>query len=130
MREQVSRPGSRFFEVWTGFASGVVGFLFGAWAFLYVGMFTGDADAGDQMGAGLGAAGVLGLVAAVAVPVAAFRGRHRRAARSLGLMIGWLVGMAILVNLWVVAYPVLADLSGTCPCEPLIEQLKVGAPFL
>jgi hypothetical protein len=28
----------------SGFASGIVGFLFGTWAFLYVGMFTGGAD--------------------------------------------------------------------------------------
>lgn len=117
---------SRFVAALGGFASGIVGFLVGAWAFLYVGLLTGGADPHDQVASGLGVAALAGLIAAIVVPIAALRGRRRNPARSLGLMIGWLFGLAVLINLMVVVYPVLDTLPGGCSCEPLIENLKPG----
>lgn len=126
VREAASGRAARFFAALGGIASGTVGFLFGAWTFLYVGLFTGGADPHDQVASGLSVAALAGLIAAIVVPIAALRGRRRNPARSLGLMIGWLFGLVILINLLVVVYPVLDGLPGGCSCEPLIENLKPG----
>lgn len=119
---------SKFFTALNGFAGGIVGFLFGAWAFLYLGLFTGAADPHDQVATGLAAAALAGVTTAIVVPVMAFRSRRRDPARSLGLLAGWLLGMLILINLMVVVHPVLDSLPSGCSCEPLIENLGPGQP--
>jgi hypothetical protein len=113
----------RLAEVWAGFAGGLVGFLIAVWVFGYIGLFTGGADVHDSVTSGLLFALLVAVVPATVVPIVAVRARRRRPRRAVGYAAGWIVGVAVIVQLVATVYPALDNLPSTCPCEAPFEQL-------
>jgi predicted Co/Zn/Cd cation transporter (cation efflux family) len=107
----------------TGFMLGLFGYLAALVVFGYVGLFTGDEDAGDQLAAGLAAAYAIALVATVTALVAVLR-RRRRPRTAVGLLAGMAVGIALLVLLTVRIVGLMDEVASTCPCEPIIDQIR------
>ena len=103
---------------------GLFGYLAALVIFGYEGLFAGGADAGDQLAAGLAAAYLVALIASVTVVVATVRVRRDRPRMALGLLVGMAVGVVLLVLLSVRIVGVMNDVAGTCPCEPIIDQIR------
>jgi hypothetical protein len=102
----------RLAELWVGFACGLVGFLVAVWVFGYIGLFTGGADVHDSVASGLFFGLLVAVIPAIAVPIVAVRARRRRRRRAIGYTAGWIVGVAMIVQLVATVCPVLDDLGG------------------
>jgi membrane protease YdiL (CAAX protease family) len=113
-------------DLCAGFACGLVGFLVAIWVFGYVGLFTGGADVADSVASGLLIALLVAAAPAMVVPIVALRALRRRPHRAVGYTAGWIVGVAVMVQLVATVYPALDDLPSTCPCEAPFEQLTVN----
>ncbi|MFR9781069.1 hypothetical protein ACL02O_34175 [Micromonospora sp. MS34] len=108
-----------------GFMLGLFGYLVAVVAFGYVGIFTGEEDAGDQLASGLAAAYFVALVASAAVLVAVLRARRqRRPKMAVGLLSGMVVGIVLLVLLSARIFGLMNEVASTCPCEPIIDQVR------
>lgn len=118
----VSVDGAKGFGVVTGFVLGLFGYLLAAVAFGYEGLFTGSADPHDQLAAGLMAAYLVAALTSAAVLGAAWWIRRRRA--LTGLLCGMAVGVILMVLLSVRIFNLMADVSGNCPCDPIVDQLR------
>lgn len=108
----------------TGFLLGLFGYLLALVAFGYEGLFAGGADAGDQLAAGLASAYLTAVVTSVGVTIASIRCWRRRRSEALGLLAGAMVGVVLLVLLSMRVLAVMDGVGGTCPCQPLIDQLR------
>jgi uncharacterized membrane protein YfcA len=60
--------------------------------------------------------------------VAVLRQRKHRPRLAAGLMIGMAIGIALLVVLSVRIVGLFGQVGSTCPCEPLIDQLRNSPP--
>lgn len=112
----------------TGFALGLFGYLAALVAFGYEGLFTGRADPADQLGGGLAASYLVGLVATISVVVGALRTRSRQPWKAVGLAAGMAAGVVLLTLLSVRIVPVMQDAPGGCDCSPLIDQIRMSPP--
>jgi hypothetical protein len=110
-------------ELFVGFALGVFGYLLAVLVFMYEGLFSGGADPHDQMAAGLYVALLVGVAPTVIAPIVGWRTRRGQPRRAIGLLTGWACGVVLLIWLFATVHPLLDDLNGHCPCEPLIQQL-------
>jgi uncharacterized membrane protein YkvI len=108
---------------------GLFGYLVALVAFGYEGLFTGGADAHDQLAAGMAVAYMVALVASVAVPVAVLRMRQRRRRLAAGLLGGMAVGIVLLVLLSVRIFDLMDDVASTCPCEPIVDQVRFSSEY-
>ena len=109
-----------------GLMLGLFGHLAALVAFGYEGLFTGRADAADQLWAGLAVAYLVALVAVVATVVAVFRTRRSRPRFAAGLLGGTALGVVLIVLLTVRVVGVMGDVTSTCPCEPIIDQVRTS----
>lgn len=107
-----------------GFMLGLLGYLAALVAFGYIGLFTGGADAADQLAAGMAAAYIVALIASAATLVAAVRVRRSRPRTMVGLLVGMTIGVVLVAVLSVRISDLMNDVGGTCPCEPLIDQVR------
>ncbi|NYF58591.1 hypothetical protein [Micromonospora purpureochromogenes] len=111
--------------VGVGFVLGLFGHLVAVVAFGYVGIFTGGADAGDQLASGLAAAYLVAVVASAAVLLAARRARRQqRRKMAAGLLSGMVVGILLLVLLSARIFGLMSEVAATCPCDPIIDQVR------
>ncbi|MDX6654920.1 MAG: hypothetical protein QOH18_1859 [Solirubrobacterales bacterium] len=108
---------------------GLFGYLVALVAFGYEGLFTGGADAHDQFAGGMAAAYMVALVASVAVPVAVLRMRQRSRRVAAGLLGGMAVGIVLLVLLSVRIFDLMDDVASTCPCEPIVDQVRFSSEY-
>jgi hypothetical protein len=106
---------------------GLFGYLVALVAFGYVGLFAGGADAGDQLAGGLAVAYLLAMITSVAVPVVAVLRMRRRQRRGLAALLGGMaVGLVLMVLLTVRVGNLINDVASTCPCEPIVDQLRIS----
>lgn len=104
---------------------GLFGYLVALVAFGCLGIFAGGADPGDQLATGIALAYLVALVASVVVSVAVRRLRQQHRARmAAGLLGGTAVGVLLLVVLSVRIFGLINEVASTCPCEPIIDQVR------
>jgi hypothetical protein len=102
---------------------GLFGYLVALVAFGYEGLFSGREDAHDQLLGGMAAAYLVVLVATVVVLVAAVRMRRRRWAVA-GLLTGMAIGVTLMVLLSLRIFDLMGDVASTCPCDPIVDQVR------
>jgi hypothetical protein len=110
----------------TGLMLGLFGYLLALVAFGYEGLFTGNADAATQLAAGLTAAYLVASVASLTGLIAVLRNRGRHPRLAAGLVAGMTLGIVLLVLLSVRIFGLMDDVSSTCPCEPIIDQVRIS----
>ena len=106
-----------------GFMLGLFGYLVALVAFGYEGLFSGGADARDQLSVGLTVAHLVTMITSVSVLVAVLRLRRQRRAAA-GLLGGAGVGVMLIVLLSLRVAGIMGDVAGTCPCEPIVDQVR------
>jgi hypothetical protein len=109
------------------FGVGLFGYLVALVLFGYVGLFAGGADAGDQLAGGLAVAYLMAMVTSVAMAVVTVlrlrRGQRRGTAALLG---GMALGLVLMALLTVRVLDLMSDVAATCPCEPIVDQLRIS----
>ncbi|MFC4018368.1 hypothetical protein ACFOW4_10480 [Micromonospora sp. GCM10011542] len=109
----------------TGFMLGLFGYLIALVAFGCLGILAGGADPGDQLATGIALAYLVALVASVVISVTVRRLRlQHRARMAAGLLGGMAVGVLLLVILSVRIFGLIDEVASTCPCEPIIDQVR------
>lgn len=103
---------------------GLFGYLVAVVAFGYLGVFVGGQDAGDQLATGLATAYLVALVASVAVLVAVRRSWRHHPKVAMGLLSGMGVGIVLVVLLSIRIFGVMDEVASSCPCEPIIDQVR------
>ncbi|WP_238011892.1 hypothetical protein KZZ52_13720 [Dactylosporangium sp. AC04546] len=127
-RDTVDGPAGTGFV--TNFIVGLFGYLVALVAFGYVGLFAGGADAGDQLAGGLGVAYLVAIVTSVVVPVVAVVRSRRRQRRGLAaLLSGMALGLLLMVLLTIRVVDLMNDVASTCPCEPIVDQLRISRQY-
>jgi uncharacterized membrane protein YhaH (DUF805 family) len=111
----------------TSFVIGLFGYLVALVVFGYVGLFVGGADAGDQLAGGLAVAYLVAMVTSVAVPVITVLRLRRRQRRGIAALLGGMaLGLVLIVLLTIRVFNLMNDVASTCPCEPIVDQLRIS----
>ena len=66
-------------------------------------------------------------VASLTGLIAVLRRRVRQPRMAVGLVAGMAIGIALLILLSVRIFDLMDDVASTCPCEPIIDQVRISA---
>lgn len=110
-----------------GLLVGLVGYLLTICAYAWAAFYRGGHDPHDTLAAALGLLVAAGSAVTMAVVIAAIVGYRRRPTRSVGMLTGMVVGVALGLVFFLPIAGQLRDLNSHCPCDPLIKQLPVAS---
>ena len=110
-----------------GLVVGLAGYLLTICAYTWAAFYRGGHDPHDTLAAALGLLVAAGSAVTMAVLIAAIVGYRGRPARSVGMLTGMVVGVALGLVFFLPIAGHVRDLNTHCPCDPLIKQLPVSS---
>ena len=109
----------------SGLLVGLIGYVLTICAYAWAAFYRGGHSPHDTLATALGLLVAAGSAVTMAVVIAAIVGYRRRPTRSVGLLAGMVVGIALVLVFFLPTAGQLRNLNSHCPCDPLIKQLPV-----